>query len=259
MKYALSLLISVTLFFLIPLILGDTFFKGTMVGDAFTTIAFFTFDFTFDHLGVENFYRGIAIGTCLGLLLFFLPVLLFVSKMAKRNKISMGKSLVGAILACIGIIGAGYLHATVLARPTLENPDIRASVLDQLKPGTRLSQVREFIPRNLYTRRYRPIPIASIADGLAWNEAMDPNKVFLSPDMGEAKSQLDLFVDGINTDYHVKIFFTEDDRLCGIYYAFSFAKRYSSDADKSDWIPSWPFVRYSQILLQSPQFKDMWR
>ena len=55
MKYALSLLISVTLFFLIPLILGDTFFKGTMVGDAFTTIAFFTFDFTFDHLGVENF------------------------------------------------------------------------------------------------------------------------------------------------------------------------------------------------------------
>lgn len=28
-----------------------------------------------------------------------------------------------------------------------------------------------------------------------------------------------------------------------------FAKRYSSDANKSDWKPAWPFFRYSQILL----------
>jgi len=251
----ISFLISTMLLFWIPARLGESILRGTAVGDTFTVFAYYPWSFSFECLGIQNFYFGVVIGIGVWFLIYYTPVFLMILKKFKNKPIE-ASHVFFTILAMIGMVGFLEILTVVLAPQKDDNPDIRASVLDKLRPGMELEEVRAFIPKPLYTRRFRPTPILNIVDGLAHDEHMDPNKVFLSPEIGESRFQLELFADGKNFDYRAKIYFTEDYRMCGVYYDFGFAKYYSFESNKADWKPTWKFVRYSQLLLQSHQVEN---
>ena len=237
MKIVLSFLISIILFLLLPVVLMEAVFRGTIIGHALMAVVSFPFDVSFDFLGIKDLFHGNAVGIGLWVLIYFLPVLLLVHKVFKKDKSRLSAAVRCAVFALVGVLVFGCFNAFVLQAPKVENPDLRPTLLDHLKPGMTLSEARAFIPKALYTHRFLPARISGIRESLDNDGlmAMNPDRLFLAPETGEPRFELELFANGKNTDYTIKLYFTEDHRFCGVYYALSGLKEHSSDADQSDW------------------------
>lgn len=163
-----------------------------------------------------------------------------------------GLSLVMSICCLAGILALILSTALFMDRDFGRNPDLREMVLDKLRPGTHVSEVRKLIPRKLLISGWRLSRVdgfSEIADSR--NPKFDINmrkKVYVSTLESDPRYVLRLYAAGKQNTYVAHLLFDCNKQLFGVCFRKEMSLMYNSFEPRElpdysdDWEPDWEDV-----------------